>query len=193
MKTNAHFFTMLRIPGIFFCCIILFASLMFFQSCDKNDPMPVNEEEVITTLTMTLTPDGGGMPVLLKFFDEDGENGSTPPVNTVSGPLTASTTYSGKIQLLNETEDPAEDITIEVQEESNDHLFCFMTTGNITTAYEDQDDNGFPVGITTSWLTGERGNADITITLRHQSGTKTGVCPGPGESDVEVSFDLIIQ
>ena len=35
--------------------LLLIATLVF-TSCDNDDPEPVNEEEVITTLTATLTP-----------------------------------------------------------------------------------------------------------------------------------------
>jgi hypothetical protein len=192
MKSHTEFFTMLNRARIFMVCIMLLATLLLLESCDKDDPERVNEEEVITTVTVTLTPDGGGIPVILKFFDEDGVNGSIDPIYTVTGPLVSSTPYSGKIELLNETEDPAEDITLEVEEEANDHLFCFTTAGNIAIDYKDADDNGLPVGITTLWVTGAPGEAEVTITLRHQSGTKTGVCPGSGESDVEVVFNVSI-
>jgi len=35
---------------------ILFIASILFTSCDNDDPEPVNEEEVITTMTATLTP-----------------------------------------------------------------------------------------------------------------------------------------
>lgn len=192
MKTAVVYFAMLNKAGIRVGCIIAFAAILLLQACDKSDPKPVNEEEVITTLTVTLTPGDGGMPVTLKFFDADGEHGSTAPVYTVSGPLKASTTYSGNIELLNETENPAEDITAEVRAEAGDHLFCFATTGSLTIGYADADNNGLPVGIATSWVTGAAGEAEITVTLRHQSGTKTGHCPGSGETDLEVVFAVSI-
>ena len=43
---------------------VLFLSLALFYSCSSDDdPTPVNEEEVITTMTITLTPVGGGTSV----------------------------------------------------------------------------------------------------------------------------------
>lgn len=189
MLFTAFFQRIVKFSGLL--AVVLF-SLLSFSSCDRDDPEPVNEEEVITTMEVTLTPDNGGSQVILKFVDEDGEQGSIAPEITISGPLQASTRYMGTIRFLNETSSPDEDISEEVREEGNDHLVCFDSSQNIVITYGDTDDNGLPLGLTTSWLTGEAGAAEVTISLRHQAGTKTGDCPGVGETDVEVTFDLSI-
>lgn len=171
----------------------LLGLVMMFQSCDNDDPEPVNEEELITTVEVTLLPEGGGIPVTLKFFDADGEQGNVAPLITVSSSLTASTTYAAVIELTNETVNPVADITQEVAEEAEDHLFCFNTSQNLTVEYEDQDANGLPLGLLTSWTTGSAGAASVTLSLRHQPETKTGECPGGGETDVEITFDLMVN
>jgi hypothetical protein len=172
---------------------VAMAAFSLLQSCNREDPQPVNEEEVITTLQVNLAPVGGGEPVTLKFFDGDGELGAIAPVITVSGSLKPSTTYATTIQLLNETVVPADDISLEVEEEANDHLICFDGTANISIDYEDADDNGLPLGLATSWVTGSASQGYVTISLRHQAGTKTGVCPGGGETDVEVTFNVKVE
>ena len=97
---------------------ILFISSLVFISCsDDDDPIPVNEEEVITTMTATLTPTGGGTAIVLKTQDLDGD-GPNAPVITVSNSLAINTVYTGVMEVLNETETPAEDITEEVLEEA---------------------------------------------------------------------------
>src|SRR5688500_4442910 len=173
--------------------VALLLLLISFHSCDREDPKPPNEEEVSTTLTVTLTPGGGGMPVVLSLFDEDGETGSMEPVQNVSGSLRVGTTYSAQIQLLNETVTPALNVSDEVQEEGNDHLFCFSASGDLSIEYDDSDDQGLPLGLSTTWLTGNAGQREVTIILRHQPGTKNGQCPGTGETDLEVSFSFIVQ
>lgn len=171
--------------------VLLFS--MFLMSCGPDDPEPVNEEEVITTVQVTLTPAGGGIPVTLKFVDPDGEHGSIAPLLTVSGTLKAATNYAAVVGFLNETVTPTEDISFEVEEESGDHLICFETSPNISIQYADTDAQGLPLGLRTSWLTGQAGPSEVTLSLRHQAGTKTGECPGTGETDVEVTFDLIVE
>jgi len=54
---------------------LICVSLLTFAACSGDDtpPTPVVEEEVITTMTVTLTPDGGGTAITLKSTDLDGD------------------------------------------------------------------------------------------------------------------------
>lgn len=174
-------------------CAAVMALSVGISSCDGDDPAPVNEEEVITTLTVTLTPNGGGTPVTLRFHDADGD-GSGAPVKTVSGNLAADKTYAGVITLSDESKTTPVDITEEVEEEADDHLFCFTVTGsNVTVTATDKDSKNLPIGLASSWVTTTAGNASVKIVLRHQPETKTGQCPGGGDTDVEVDFDVTVQ
>ncbi len=167
--------------------------IVLLYACNPDDPKPVNEEEVITTLEVTLEPAAGGTPVVLRFYDADGEHGSISPEITVTGVLQKSSKYSAVIELKNETEEPAVSISDEVLEEAEAHLFCFDIDGNITIAYADEDANGLPIGISTSWETAAAETVRVTVVLRHQPGTKTGDCPGGGDTDVQVSFDVRVE
>ncbi|MCH2032642.1 MAG: type 1 periplasmic binding fold superfamily protein [Tenacibaculum sp.] len=174
-------------------------SAITFASCsDDENPTPTNEEEVITTMTVTLSP-ASGSDVVLKTQDLDGD-GPNAPVVTVSGNLLANTTYSGTILLENETEDPAENITTEVAEEADEHQFFYSATG-ITPTFTytgANDSNGNPVGITFSLATGDAGSGTLTFTLRHEPNkTASGVSGGDitnagGETDIEASFDVTV-
>ena len=53
---------------------------------------------------------------------------------TVSGPLAANTVYNGTMEILNELESPAEDVTEEIEEEADEHQFFFGVTNSIVTA-----------------------------------------------------------
>lgn len=177
-----------------FALTVCAAPLLFFVACDADDPTPVHEAEVITTLTVTLVPENGGTTVTLRFYDEDGEQGSIAPVITATGPLEPSVTYAAVIGLQNETEDPSVNVSEEIAEEAGDHLFCFETGEGLSVEYADEDESGLPLGLVTSWTTGGAvSETFVTVTLRHQPGTKTGECPGTGETDVEVTFDLAIE
>ena len=74
-------------------------AIISLNSC-SNDDKPVNEDEVITTVTTTLT--GGGQVITLTSRDLDGD-GPNAPIITVSGDLTANTSYMGSVSFLNET------------------------------------------------------------------------------------------
>ncbi|ASV32100.1 type 1 periplasmic binding fold superfamily protein [Maribacter cobaltidurans] len=141
--------------------LTLCVTAISFTSCSNDDdnPDPVNEEEIITTMNVTLSATGG--TITLQSQDLDGE-GPNAPVISVSGNLSANTTYNGSIQLLNETETPAEDITEEVEEEDEEHQFFFTASGALSgVEYDDEDGNGNPVGINFTLTTGDAGNGTL--------------------------------
>ena len=173
-------------------------SILFFTACEKEDPIVPNEEELITTLIYTLTPVGGGSPVEFRFTDLDGDGGDAPVIT--NGTLSANTTYSGVITLLNETESPADVISEEVANEAEEHqLFFTVTTANATIAYADADADGNPIGLTTTMTTTGTSTGTLMVTLRHEPNkTATGVSSGDianagGETDIEVTFDVTVQ
>jgi hypothetical protein len=184
-----------------FLLVIGALSLLFITSCKKDtpeDPVIPNEEEVITTLHFTLTPDGGGTPVVLSFTDLDGDGGNSPVIT--EGTLDANATYNGSLELLNEIEDPADDITKEVEEEAVDHQFFFQTSvSGLNITYNDLDSNGNPLGLATIMNTTGTGTGTITVTLRHEpnkeaSGVSMGdITNAGGETDIEVTFNVEIQ
>lgn len=180
---------------------ILFTSALLFTNCSDDDtPEVVNEEEVITTLTATLSPVGGGTTVTLQTRDLDGD-GPNAPVITVSGALTVNTIYNGTLVLLNETESPAESITEEIEEEDDEHQFFFQVTNNLATfEYLDFDGDNNPVGLNFTVTTATAvGSGSLTITLRHDlSKNASGVSDGDitnagGETDIQAVFPIALQ
>jgi len=168
-----------------------------FVSCSSDDDAPeiVNEEEIITTVTVTLVPDDGGATVTLEKQDLDGD-GPNEPEYFISGSLSQSTTYAGSIELLNETENPAEDITEEVEEENDEHQFFYtISTGlNITTEYSNFDEDGNPLGTEFELVTGTESTGTLTFTLRHEpTKPNTGLSDAGGETDVEASFSVTVE
>lgn len=179
-----------------FLSTAIFATALIF-SCSSDDdstPEPVLEEEVITTMTITLTADGQA-DVILQTQDLDGD-GPDLPVVTVSGDLSENTMYSGSIVLLNETEDPAENITEEIEEEALEHQF-FYTIGNglnAETDYNDADSDGNPIGLDFVLSTNSVSSGSITFTLRHEpTKPNMGIEDAGGETDIEATFDIAIQ
>lgn len=175
---------------------ILFG-VLFLNSCKDDDPVEENDEEVITTLTYTLTPTTGDA-VTLSFSDLDGDGGNDPVIT--GGTLQANMTYTGALDLKNESETPAESITEEIEEEDLEHQFFFTVAGaNLTVAYGDQDANGNPLGLATTLTTGDASTGTLQVVLRHEPDkSATGVSTGDitnagGETDIEVTFDITIQ
>lgn len=178
----------------------LLLAVAVVTSCDDDDPEPVNEEEVITTVNVTFTNQANASDVVTATFrDIDGEGGNAPVITNPS--LAASATYDVTVQFLNEAESPAEDKTEEITEEDDEHQVFFVVGNglNLTYSYSDTDANGNPLGIVGTATTGAAGTGELTILLLHEPNkTASGVSAGNpanagGETDIEVTFDVTIQ
>lgn len=185
---------------------------ILFASCSNDDdnPVPVNEEELITKMTVSLV--GGGGTITLVVSDEDGADGPVAPEVTVSGNLSANTIYNGSVELLNESESPAELINEEIEAEADEHQFFYTTSSalNVTTAYTDkesdykkEDGTSFtttnPVGLTFTLTTTDAGTGTLTVTLRHEPNKAAeGVVAGNianagGNTDITQNFNITVQ
>lgn len=162
-------------------------------SCSKDDdsPEPINEEEVITTMTVVLNPGN----ITLKSQDLDGD-GPNPPSVTVSGNLSANTTYNGSVTFLNELESPPEDITEEVEEEDDEHQVIFVSSGVALSISDlNTDGNGNDLGTQFSLSTAAAGSGTLRIVLRHEpTKPNDGTLAGAGGStDIDVSFNVTVE
>jgi cell division septation protein DedD len=181
-----------------FSFLLLGSSTLLLTAC-KKDKEEENEEEVITTLQLTFVPVGGGATVTYKYDDPDGPGGSNPTTDEIV--LQPNKTYGVAVQLLNKTVNPAENITEEVEDEADAHRFYYEPSAgsNITVSNFNNDINGVPVGITSTWTTGAAATGTVKITLRHYAGNppnKAAADPvnsPKSATDIEVSFNTKLQ
>lgn len=187
-----------------FCRIIsvsIAAALTLLISCDTEDPVPANEEELITTVKLTFQkmeagqPSGG--PEIFTWKDDDGSGPEEPVIVPVS--LDAHSTYNLTIALLNESTTPVTNVTDEVEEEGSAHQFFIQVEGvDITSEYNDVDADGKPLGISHTISTDHSGTGTLTVILIHEPDkTAAGVANGDptnagGETDVQARFEVTI-
>lgn len=178
--------------------LALFAmgSLLFAATaCNDDDPAPTEEEqELITTLKITLVPEGKPQTVVGTYSDPDGDGGNPPTANTIS--LEAGTTYNATITLFDESKIPVEELTGEVEAEGDEHEFFFQTLENLNLAITktDLDKNNRPVGLKARVVTSGTSTGKLRITLKHQPGLKGNTSDiSKGETDVEAVFNVVVQ
>ncbi len=200
-----------------------------FSSCkkDKKNPkvddpeQPHHEEELITTLKFIIT-DSLNNSKTYTFSDPDGPGGNpafygpgSDPANSDQSDsvivLKANAIYQGRIILLNESTSPAENISDEVKEEGDEHMFFYtsavyqvvksqpytvlLNDSGIEIAHTDLDDGNPPQSIgleTTIKTTAASAKQPLQITLKHQPGSKNGDIT-TGETDIEVAFKVLVQ
>lgn len=190
--TNFKLQTMKTMKNISFYALLSIA--MIGCSDDDSAPEVINDEELITTVILTLTPDSGDQ-VVLTTVDLDGD-GPDEPVTTVVGNFSENTIYDGTVAFLDESGEEVEDITQEVIEEADEHqVFYTISEGlNIQTNYEDQDSQGNPLGVQITLSTGAASEGSLTVTLRHEPvKPNDGLESAGGETDIATSFDVTIE
>lgn len=197
-----------------FSLFLLLGLGFYLSSCsDDDDPTPIveeeEEEELINEVTLTFTPVGGGDDVIVVWFDSDGDGASMPTKDDIE--LNADTEYTMAITLRNTLESPAEDKTSEIAEEDDEHMFFFGFTadlfidpagdGNIGAGnrgdainYNDTDNDGNPVGLSTTWTTGTAASGTFNVVLKHQPDLKSGTSDSTvGGTDVDIEFNININ
>ena len=190
--------------------IYLIAALTFgFVSCESEDPVPENDGELITDVTLNFQElDGGGSPVGTPFSakasDPEGiETGGSPTIETVN--LQSGKKYRMTIEVANSI--AGEDITEEILAEGDEHQFFFLGTAfipeNILSIVYD-DPSGELIGLQnelTVSTTPSTNNVQLRVVLRHDLAKN---CPGAtnphcatyeqagGETDLDLTFPVVI-
>ncbi len=198
--------------------------ILTFNACFKknkldanveNPLLPANENEVITTMKLSITD--GTTTLNYQFKDPDGDGGIVGAYGNLSNTLTAQSdsvinlsinkTYTVSILLLDETKAVADTISNAVLSEGVDHMFFFNSinptgnpysvylTGSMTTiTYLDLDANLRGIGLLTKWQAPSMAMAKsiVTVSLRHQPGVKNGTY-ALGDTDIEIPFKLKIN
>ena len=193
---------------------ILF-SVITIIGCSKDDdvaPEEENEVEVFTDVTLVFTNTADVNDVVTASAQDPDGTGIQELQILDAIALAADTEYTLTYEILNAL-DPAdiEDIGSEILEEDNEHQFFFSFTenvfanptgnGNIDAAadpinYNDADENGNPVGLSSTWTTSSTASsgASFTVRLQHQPDVKTATSgSNDGDTDFALTFALNIE
>ena len=192
-----------------FLMILLLSGASLVTAC-KDDEVPIppaeNEEEIITDVKLIFTSSQSDAPIVVTATDPDGEGPQDLQTNQ-DIVLAANTIYTLNIELENSV--AGEDITKEIQEEADEHLFFFGWTNNLFSNpegdgnidnrsdpvdYTDSDADKLPVGLSTTWTTGEASTGTFRVVLKHQPDVKSETSTvQDGETDLDISWNITIQ
>ncbi|MDT8346711.1 MAG: type 1 periplasmic binding fold superfamily protein [Flavobacteriaceae bacterium] len=183
----------------------LLAGLLFsgiFVACSDDDdaiPPVVNESELITTVIIEFEAQNANDPnsdVTITFTDLDGD-GPNPPVVDQQGSFLASTTYAGFITLLDESQNPVEDISLEIEDEADEHEFFYLLNNlpNSLITKTDTDLNGNPLGLEFTFNAGSAANGTLTVILLHELTKPNNGDPATagGDVDLEITLPMVIN
>lgn len=173
-----------------------------FTAC-KKDPVTepvVTEEELITTVRLIVT-DSNNVSTTFVYKVDNGFGSTTQGtivIDTVK--LAPGYTYNYTLQVLNESEVPAEDITEEVIEEKDEHLFFLASNpatgaGSVMMSDGNKDNQNLPLNQAGKLTTSVAGSGTLTVTLLHEPTDKNGnsTAATGGSTDAEAVFPVLIQ
>ncbi len=168
-----------------------------------------DEQELITSLQLAFAPPGRGPSIIARFSDPDGPGGAEPTVEQPA-PLTASSTYTLTLSLLDESVDPPVEVTEEIRAEAEEHQVFFSGTAvdaAVRVVYLDRESEyvmgqageDLPVGLRSTVFTLAPGSGTFRVVLAHlpaldgQPVKRAGVTAGDGDADLDVTFQLTVQ
>jgi hypothetical protein len=169
--------------------------LVIATGCKReNDNTNQNKAETITTVVLNFRQTGTSNVFNIIFSDPDGEGGN-PPSTADDIILHERSQYECSILLINDKSSPATDINAEISAEAGDHqLYISPAAVNITVAVTDSDVKGLPLGLLSSWTTGDTGTGTVRMVLKHKPGNKAaGDAVTKGDTDIDLTFIAKIQ
>lgn len=181
---------------------LLFALAIAFgiSSCGINDHDHDHDydHDYATTVIITLINQSNTADTVRAVWkDLDGPGGAAPSIiDTIS--LKSDVSYTGSIELFNESKTPKTDITQEVKVDEYTKQFFFTPSTGIESLVEwtitDKDRNNLPVGLAfqvkTKTGTGDKGVVNIVLS-HYDSMTKNGTSKSL-ESDIDIDYPVII-
>ena len=170
--------------------------LVALGACGDSSTAPGGETEVISRVTLTLTPSTGGAALVTYIDDADG-NGPTAPSAQVATPaLVRGVTYTGTVKFENRLKNPAEDITTEVSAEANEHRVFYTVTGTgVTVTTTDVDGQNRPLGLrfTKAVAAGATAGSTRVVLCHYDDSPKPATATScTTETDIDVTFAYTI-
>lgn len=180
----------------------LLTGMLCLLACKKKETVvspPIPGNEFLTTVKIRFQNANNENDTIWAVWKDLTPGDINPPdtSNAVIN-LKVNATYKAVVYFLDETKTPVADITSEIKERQNYHLYVFFKTGaisnNLTITASDHDSNTppLPLGLEDNFVTGATASAGwLEGVLRHQPNGKDGTY-APGSTDSDVFFRLNI-
>jgi hypothetical protein len=178
----------------------ILVAVILFTACKKDDHLhPHDDNELITRVELKFTDAATKTTLTYTFQDKDADP-KTAPEKFDKIVLNKGVTYTMSVGVFDDTKSPAKDITEEINEESDSHLFVFKTNpaSLLAVSILDKDKNGLPIGLSSSAKTSATaGTGKLNVLLKHQpvlngAKVKTGQEAG-GSTDIDLTFDIEVK
>jgi hypothetical protein len=170
--------------------IYLLIILAGIFSCKKpSDANNENEHEAINKVELIVTDRSSSSTFVAE--DPDGDGGMPPSrIDTIR--LLSGQTYDVRLRIINVVNGVEKDLTPTIISQGRSHEVFFIISGaTIAITKTDRDLSGYPIGVTSSWITGTAVSGSVLIKLMHKTGIKGPAdSPDLGHSDLQLAMPL---
>jgi hypothetical protein len=189
--------TFFRAIAVTTAWILLFVTLALTNACRPiSNPAQTELEEVLpNVITLTLTSPQGNTTAV--WHGSTNATGSAVHIDTLV--LAAGRTYVGKISAVNATKSPNVDLTAEYKKLADEHQFFYTVSGDarsrVSITVTDKDGNNLPVGLefTLAASAGASVRGTLNVVLSHYDGVKKNGTSMSTESDIDITFPVVIR
>jgi hypothetical protein len=161
---------------------------------------PGQEQELITRVSLVVTPSGGGTAQTIYIDDADGLGPGAPSAQVGTLNLVQGATYTGTVRFENRLENPPENITEEVEAEDDEHMVIYTVAGGtgVTVATTDTDGSGRQLGVNYTITVGAAaptGARTVRVLLCHYDAAPkpTTATACSGDTDIDVTFNATVS
>ena len=160
---------------------------------------PGQEQEVISRVSLIVTPVGGGTAQTIYIDDADGLGPGAPSAQVGTLSLVQGRTYTGTVLFENRLVTPPENITEEVEEEDDEHMVIYTVGGGagVAVVTTDTDRDGRQLGVNfriTADATAATGARTLRVVLCHYDSAPkpTTATACSGDTDIDVTFNATV-
>lgn len=162
-----------------------------FVAC--KDEHAHDEQENINTVRLLIRDVvSSGNATTYTWTDPDGAGGNPPRIDSIR--LDSNKTYTVEARFLDGSTTAEKDYTDEIKAESIAHLIVWTVNGaNVTVSNRSTDTNGKDFAQTANLTTTRRSNGTLNLILKHNPDKSAANPALTGETDVEVTYPIIVK
>lgn len=175
--------------------ILSVLALLMAGLCSCKTDTPLSTNEYISRLDVIATDQTDQHSDTFGYVNfREAQGGPATMIDTIR--LKSDRTYAIQLRILDEANNPLLDLTDSISHMGDTHLMVYTidpVSGLIKNKIQDKDSHGLPIGLVSTWQTGDSGTSGyLRLILYHQPVGKNGT-PTPGNVDFEADYPMVVR
>lgn len=178
----------MKAKTFFYALLLVSAGLV---AC-KDEHVHEEQENINTVRLLIRDVVSSGNATTYTWTDPDGAGGNPPRIDSIR--LDSNKVYTVEARFLDGSTTAEKDYTDEIKAESSAHLIVWTVNGaNVTVSNRTTDTNGKDFAQTANLTTTRRSNGTLNVILKHEPDKNSANPALTGETDIEVTYPIIVK